>query len=1149
VTEAENAAIQAEQFLERAGQRQDMTDTRDLDQAIASARKGLAAVRGDVDLELDLRALLGESLMDRASARLPGAVAGDAACRTAVRADLDEAIGHLEALLTVTPAADPGRPGLLTLLALAYMWRAAFVAHEELPSHADKLVEYAQEAWPLLDPDDPGRVIVGFALAKGLYDQIYRPRAEYPADLVDVMIDVLSEIAPRLDDGSQERFLAEVMLGAGFVGRGQESGNKTDFEAARPFVLSAAAALPSGDPEHAHTAQELATMVSILAEYGLLSDHLDLAVDTVRSAVANPVGDPAQDAMTRSLLAEVLRIRAFRGGSRELRDSPDAREAIELLRASYDMARPGSAGWLVAAWEVGSALLTRYFQTGIREDLDAAQFYLNAARDAEATLPAGALRGQFVHHEAVMAYTMGALGLARGMNGDATALDEAIGQFRAALGKWPAWHPYAAQTRSDLATTQLLRKLRADSLNIEDVREAIREMRAATGAVPASAVTSAIALLQAGGALAAAGLAAREATVIREAIAELSRARHQLGPGYGERPRFTGMLGLVATSLYQLTGSQADLRDAASRLEEAHAELDRQPGHPRHGDVLSALARLRHDSGDDEQAIEAGLALLRVRVRDVLLQTGTPRGLASARVAAADGVQVARWCLDAGLPARAAEALELGRGLVLHSATSVAELPELLVARGRDDLAREWREQTEGPWDSVASGAGSAASLSGVSGPSGLSGPLALAGGGGLVVPGDLRERTLHALADVAVDRLLAAPSHPEIGEALDRTGADALVYLLLADGGQRVRALLVPAGRRSEPREVALPDLKAGTLLDQCAAAHAGLLAASTAETDTIAREQWTAALGQLCAWAGVAVVGPLLKAIPSRLPRLVLVPTGSLSLVPWHAAQCADDDGWAYACARAVFSYAASGRQFVEVSRRPKLPVELRPVIVADPTSALAGAAAEARAIRDSFYPGARYLGPGNGAADGRGEPGEVLAALPSPTDAGASVLHVACHANVAAGSPDRSYLVLADKRPLTVGAILRQAAGRDPGAAGGLVCLAACRTDLAAEEYDEALTLATAFLAGGATGVVGARWEIPDRPSSVLMFMFHYFLVRHRLPQSEALRQAQLWMLDPERGVPPDAHMPARLAGAVRSASLAMLTSWAGITHQGQ
>jgi hypothetical protein len=297
------------------------------------------------------------------------------------------------------------------------------------------------------------------------------------------------------------------------------------------------------------------------------------------------------------------------------------------------------------------------------------------------------------------------------------------------------------------------------------------------------------------------------------------------------------------------------------------------------------------------------------------------------------------------------------------------------------------------------------------------------------------------------------------------------------------------------------------------------------------------------------MAVAGPLLKAIPSRLPRLVLVPTGPLSLVPWHAAKCPDDDGWAYACARAVFSYAASGRQFVEVSRRPRLPLGQRPVIVADPTSTLLDDAAEAQAIRDSLYPDARYLGPGTGASDGRGEPDEVLAALPSATDAGASVLHVACHANVAAGSPDQSYLELADSRPLTVGAILRQAAGRDPRAAGGLVCLAACRTDLAAEDYDEALTLATAFLAAGATSVVGARWEIRDRHSSVLMFMFHYYLVKQGLPRSEALRQAQLWMIDPKRHIPPDARMPRQITTAARFASLPRLTSWAGITHQGQ
>jgi hypothetical protein len=382
VTEAADAAIQAEQFLERAGQRQDVTDTRDLDQAIAFAREGLASVRGDADLALDLRGLLGDALIDRARARLRQAAAGDAASIRAVQADLEEGIGHLEALLAVIPAGDPVRALLVARLALSCMWRGAHAAAGEPPSRVDQMITYAREAWQFLDLDHPDRVIAGYILASGLYQQLQQSWGEDPAGMLDIMIDVLSEITPQFDHGSDDRLTAEVMLGWGLVGRGQETGNEADLAAARPFVLSAAAALPDGDPMHAQTAQDLAKSVSVLAECGLLPDHLDLAVSALRSAVANPVGDPAQDSMTLMQLAGVLRIRAFRGGGRRLRDSPDAREAIELLRASYDLAPAGSPARPLAAWGVGSALLTRYFQTGIREDLDAARFYLDAARDS-----------------------------------------------------------------------------------------------------------------------------------------------------------------------------------------------------------------------------------------------------------------------------------------------------------------------------------------------------------------------------------------------------------------------------------------------------------------------------------------------------------------------------------------------------------------------------------------------------------------------------------------------------------------------------------------------------------------------------------------------------------------------------------------------
>ena len=110
-------------------------------------------------------------------------------------------------------------------------------------------------------------------------------------------------------------------------------------------------------------------------------------------------------------------------------------------------------------------------------------------------------------------------------------------------------------------------------------------------------------------------------------------------------------------------------------------------------------------------------------------------------------------------------------------------------------------------------------------------------------------------------------------------------------------------------------------------------------------------------------------------------------------------------------------------------------------------------------------------------------------------------------------------------------------------------ACRTDVTAADYDEALTLATAFLAAGAVTVVGSRWEIPEAPSAVLMFMFHHFLAAG-CSARDALRSAQLWMADPGR-VPPGS-MPAGLRRQLEGhgpVPLDDVLAWAGLTHQGQ
>jgi CHAT domain-containing protein len=269
------------------------------------------------------------------------------------------------------------------------------------------------------------------------------------------------------------------------------------------------------------------------------------------------------------------------------------------------------------------------------------------------------------------------------------------------------------------------------------------------------------------------------------------------------------------------------------------------------------------------------------------------------------------------------------------------------------------------------------------------------------------------------------------------------------------------------------------------------------------------------------------------------VLIPGDRLGYVPWHAARVAGPAGPAYACERFAFSYAASARQLVAVARRPRTtdgPVTL----VADPTGDLRWAASEVEALHRGPYPHATVLGHG-AHHDGAGTPDQVLRALAG--DTGPALLHLACHASTGA-TPDSSHLVLNGESRLPVARILAAAGGRPADAPGGLVVLSACASDLTTGAYDEALTLATAFLAAGAVSVVGSRWPVGDRTTACLMVMFHRYRTVDGLGDRDALRAAQRWMLDPQRDIPPEV----RPLCPIRPNALADPVAWAAFTHHG-
>jgi CHAT domain-containing protein len=238
---------------------------------------------------------------------------------------------------------------------------------------------------------------------------------------------------------------------------------------------------------------------------------------------------------------------------------------------------------------------------------------------------------------------------------------------------------------------------------------------------------------------------------------------------------------------------------------------------------------------------------------------------------------------------------------------------------------------------------------------------------------------------------------------------------------------------------------------------------------------------------------------------------------------------------------------------------------VIVGDPTGDLPAAAAEAWALLSTHYPRGAYLGtaaaqtredsshlpPGATPTTpvGRGTPEEVLARLPGGAlDDGPPVYHLACHGQVAT-SPSASRLTLADGRRLTVDDILSQARRPRRPAGGPVVTLAACTSSLTEREHDEALTFATAFLVAGAATAVGALWQVSDRLTSTFMLALHHFIATRRPGDGcgDAVRRAQLWMLDPARvplpGMSEDVH------GRATWGNLTHPVAWAGFVHAGR
>ncbi|MEU5692274.1 CHAT domain-containing protein [Actinosynnema sp. NPDC020468] len=591
----------------------------------------------------------------------------------------------------------------------------------------------------------------------------------------------------------------------------------------------------------------------------------------------------------------------------------------------------------------------------------------------------------------------------------------------------------------------------------------------------------------------------------------------------------------AADALALMDPGDADARDKAITLLSRFVDLLREHRDIRtHSFVLRLADRLRRRDGpgDREHSRRLGLEALGWRGYQVLLQSSTTDAVDVAREQAGRGDPLLDWCLEDGALEDLVRVLEARRSLVLKAATTGRDVARQLTAAGRADLAAEWREK-EGQ------------------------DRLYLQDLDSDVTWGELRRRVLTALVavgDHGPDPLAGTPSVAGIRAALVADGTDAVVYLLPESDSGPGKAVVVPAC--GEVRVLGLPLLKdaSAPAFRQYAEAYAALPPPGTPKEEAARlRDRWRAALAEVCGWAWNAAARDLLPVLrglaPGRLPAVVLVPVGRLGLIPWHAARRPDGERHRHLLEDVVLSYAPAAAVWRDAVRRPAV-TGGRAVLVGNPRFDLQYGGYEASAVKEAYYrEEGLFFGSTSGprrrnvTGVGAGTPEEVLDALSAPL----GLLHLACHAVADLSTPLDSAIRLAGA-DLTV----REVLDRMPTEYASVeqVTLAACTTNVTRVDYDEALTLSTAFLALGARTVVGSMWEVPaGLPTVQLMFVMYRGIRKEGLRPAEALRRAQLWMLDPDRVEPEELPSVLSAARAPAPSDNAELACWAGFLHLGR
>ncbi|MGW6836350.1 CHAT domain-containing protein [Streptomyces sp. NPDC054949] len=253
--------------------------------------------------------------------------------------------------------------------------------------------------------------------------------------------------------------------------------------------------------------------------------------------------------------------------------------------------------------------------------------------------------------------------------------------------------------------------------------------------------------------------------------------------------------------------------------------------------------------------------------------------------------------------------------------------------------------------------------------------------------------------------------------------------------------------------------------------------------------------ALRTLGAWAGPALVRPLLRMVPDSAP-LALVPCGPLAELPLLAASLPGVKGVNGASDRV---YPLLGRPLLfsadarTLRAHPPVPRGAGTVTAVDGEEGLNARSARAEAQALGLHTTPRRIdGPSS-------TPAEVMAAVLDDV-----IVHFSCHGLADWNDPSRSAVLLGGTAALTLADITRSRFRNSP-----LIVLASC--DIAAPDRvvpDQTFGIPAAFLHSGAGTVIAPAYAV-SRPAAVLLAARLYAELAEGHPPHQALARTQRWI----------------------------------------